>query len=129
MALTTKKRPDVNHKKVNARHHRHSKTYVKTYWPYIPILFIVVTGFLINGIWHHKTVYQPRMSSYSYYNILESSIGLMALAIFLLRHAFAWHKVFVKGEAFVAKHPLLDIGLVGVATLGMVLSSQGIVLI
>lgn len=31
------------------QHHRHSHNYVKTYWPYLPVLAIVTFGFLLNG--------------------------------------------------------------------------------
>lgn len=129
MSLTTKARPTTNHKKIKAGHHRQSKHYLKTYWPYIPIMLIVAAGFGIDAFWHHSQSSAPRLASYTYYDVLESSIGVLALAIFLLRHAFAWHKVWVKGEAFAAKHPFFDIVLVAIATVGMVLSHNGIVII
>lgn len=83
----------------------------------------------MDTFWHHPQSSAPQLTSYTYYDVLESSIGVLALAIFLLRHAFAWHKVWIKGETFAAKHPLFDIALVGIATVGMVLSHNGIVII
>lgn len=44
-----------------------------------------------------------------------------AILIFLLRHSLAWHRFIVKGEAFIVKHPLLDIAFITIATLGTVL--------
>ncbi len=124
MSLTTKPRPVTSHKKIKGGHHRHSKSYVKTYWPYIPILAIIGLGILINSVWH--TTYTISLSSYTYYDVIESSVGVLALSIFLLRHAFAWHKVLIRGEDFITKHPLLDICLVTLAVSGLVLSSHTI---
>lgn len=129
MALTTKPRPNTTHKKIKAGHHRQSKHYLKTYWPYIPIALILVSGFAVDSLWHHTQTTPPRLASYTYYDVLESSIGVLALAVFLLRHAFAWHKVWVKGETFAAKHPFFDIGLVSIATVGLILAHNGIVII
>lgn len=129
MALTTKPRPGANHKKIKADHHRHSKTYLKTYWPYIPIIGIVVLGFLINRCWHINQSTGAKTAAYTYYNVLETSIGGLALAIFLLRHAFAWHKVMVLGEEFATKHPFMDIALVGIATAGLLLTRNRLMII
>ncbi len=38
-----------------------------------------------------------------------SLLASVALLVLLLRHSFAWHKLIVKGEQFVLKHPALDI--------------------
>lgn len=128
MSLSNKKKPGINHKKINAHHHRHTKNYLKTYWPYIPILLIVGIGLIINMLWKESPspYTNVRLANFTYYDILESSIGIIALTIFLLRHAFAWHKVLIRGEDFVAKHPLLDISLVLIATIGILLSRHGI---
>ncbi len=50
-----------------------------------------------------------------------SMLASVALLAFLLRHSFAWHKVLVKGEKFIVRHPFLDIIFVAVATLGFIL--------
>jgi hypothetical protein len=49
-------------------------------------------------------------------------IASLALLVFLLRHSFAWHKVLIKGERFVIRHPLLDIAFVAIATAGFILT-------
>ncbi|MET1032925.1 MAG: CAP domain-containing protein [Candidatus Saccharimonadales bacterium] len=38
----------AQHKKRQGQHHKVSKHYVKTYWPYLPMLIIVIVGFVIN---------------------------------------------------------------------------------
>jgi len=40
------------HKKRHGQHHKVSKHYAKTYWPYLPMLLIVVIGFVINIGWN-----------------------------------------------------------------------------
>lgn len=57
-----------------------------------------------------------------------SAIATVAIAIFFLRHGLLLRRVFVKSEAFIHKHPFLDIGLVAIATVAVVLSrSDGII--
>ena len=40
-----------HHKKRQGLHQRRSSSFMKTYWPYIPMLIIVLIGLSINGIW------------------------------------------------------------------------------
>lgn len=56
MALATKPKPKSHHKKRQAQHHRHSKHYVKAYWPYLPMLMIVGFGVFINSLWSQAGV-------------------------------------------------------------------------
>ena len=120
MSLTAKPRPHAAHKKRQGNHHHHTKNYLKTYWPYLPVAGIIGLGLLINHAWHSTP--GADLTAYTYYDILESSIGISALLIFLLRHAFAWHKVVVHGERFMVKHPLFDVCLVTIAVSGLLLS-------
>ena len=127
MSLTPKTRPNAAHRQIHAAHHRKSKHYLKTYWPYIPVVMIIGLGVVLALNWHNAQPAKVQsLTAYSYYNILESSIGLMALALFLLRHAFAWHKVFIKSESFALKHPLFDIALVSLAVVGLLLSHHNV---
>lgn len=45
-----------------------------------------------------------------------------ALAIFFIRHGFAWHRVLVRGEHFALDHPFFDIFLMSAAVLTFLLS-------
>lgn len=57
MTLVTKTRPTTRHHKKRAgKHHRHSDHYMKTYWPYLPMLLIVAAGFIVNSLWSHQNV-------------------------------------------------------------------------
>lgn len=57
MTLVSKpKRNSSHHKKRGGTHHRHSDHYLKTYWPYLPMLLIVAMGLVVNSLWSHQTV-------------------------------------------------------------------------
>lgn len=51
MSLTAKRRPPAHYKKRQAAHHRHSKHYLKTYWPYLPMLMLLAIVLVTHGIW------------------------------------------------------------------------------
>ncbi|HWT55801.1 MAG TPA: CAP domain-containing protein [Candidatus Microsaccharimonas sp.] len=50
MTLVAPLKPPAHHKKNTGRHHRHSKTYHKPYWPYLPIVGIVIAGILLSNV-------------------------------------------------------------------------------
>lgn len=58
MALVTptKKKPALAHKKRVGQHHKHSKHYLKHYWPYVPMLLVVGLGLLVSSIWSNHAV-------------------------------------------------------------------------
>ncbi len=57
MTLVTRpKRNSKHHKKRGGTHHRHSDHYLKTYWPYLPMLLIVAMGLIVNSLWSHQSV-------------------------------------------------------------------------
>lgn len=69
LTKTKPKRPSPDHRKRHGRHHRHSHEYVKTYWPYLPMVTIFAAG-LIASSWVgsiHKNVlgYATDMSAAS----------------------------------------------------------------
>ncbi len=67
-------------------------------------------------------------STASWSTFAVSAIATIAIAIFFLRHGLLLRRVLVKSEAFIHKHPFLDIALVAIATIAIVLSrSDGII--
>jgi uncharacterized protein YkwD len=57
MALATRpKRNTTAHKKRGGKHHRRSDSYLKHYWPYIPMLLIVGLGLIFNTVWSQSAV-------------------------------------------------------------------------
>jgi uncharacterized protein YkwD len=56
MALTNHQ-PKIqpHHRKARGQHHRHSKHYLKTYYPYLPMLMLVLVGIAINVSWSSRT--------------------------------------------------------------------------
>lgn len=54
LAPKQKRAPTLHHKKRVGQHHKHGKHYLKTYWPYVPIGFIIAAGIFF-GNWHPST--------------------------------------------------------------------------
>ncbi len=56
MVLASKtKTPSIHHKKRHGQHHKQTKAYHKTYWPYLPLVAIMVLGVGVNAIWNHNS--------------------------------------------------------------------------
>lgn len=52
MVLISQQKPHSAHsKKRHGHHHKVSKHYSKTYWPYLPMLLIIGLGFVLNSLW------------------------------------------------------------------------------
>ena len=51
MTLTKVKprRPNAESRKRSGKHHRHSHDYIKTYWPYLPVVAILSAGIFVNS--------------------------------------------------------------------------------
>jgi hypothetical protein len=139
MALVTRPKPAVYHKKRRAQHHRHSEIYVKAYWPYLPMLAIVGTGAVVNKLWasgaNTALALNPRLATAQLTRVqaltgdqtgrvLEVAIlvTFAALVLFVIRHSRRLHRLVLEGEAFVSDHPWLDIVTVFVFTAGFVLT-------
>lgn len=46
----TKKRPSsVHHKKRSGQHHKQNRHYLKSYWPYLPVLLVLGLGIVLNS--------------------------------------------------------------------------------
>lgn len=56
MAIATKPKRTTHHKKRAGNHRAQNKSYLKTYWPYIPMLMIVSAGILLNSLWSSGAV-------------------------------------------------------------------------
>lgn len=60
MSLTTKPKrtTKVHDKRRSGSHHKRNDHYLKTYWPYLPLLLVVILGLTLNNVWSaaHKGV-------------------------------------------------------------------------
>jgi cell division septation protein DedD len=87
LAELPKHKQSAHHKKRIGQHHKPSKHYAKTYWPYLPMLMVVVAGLILNATWNvGKGVlgYATNMSPsvlLSETNIQRSNNGESALAM------------------------------------------------
>lgn len=74
MAIATKPKPQsLSHKKRQAAHHRLTKHYVKSYWPYLPMVAIVAAGMFISGILNRPTAVLGVNSDLTQQALLDSS--------------------------------------------------------
>ncbi len=87
MTLVARPKPPAHHKKLSGRHHRQSKTYQKPYWPYLPLVAIVVAGALLNSAWPGKHSVLGYATDVSVQSLLDdtntqrSSNGELALGL------------------------------------------------
>lgn len=138
MAIASKPKKSNHYKKTQARHHRHSKHYLKPYWPYLPMFAILGAGAYLERNWPAATaglLPQGQDSATLASSHLDQLTGqhaallsglvlaaaVVALAIFMLRNSLRLHRVVVRSEHFVSDRPLLDIAVVAVFTAGLVL--------
>ncbi len=138
MALAPRSKPNVHQKKRQARHHRQSKQYMKSYWPYLPMLAIVGLGYIVNNAWAGSLESQAVDAQFAAANLtrIEAMTGKQAtlsltvvcflaaaaFAVFIFRH---WHRLNLmlrKGESLLIHHPWFDTLLVFTFTAGAILT-------
>ena len=74
MTLVARPKPHgPTHKKRNGQHHRHNHSYVKTYWPYLPMLLIVGLGLVLNSAWPVKHSVLGYATDMSVQNLLDDT--------------------------------------------------------
>ncbi len=136
MALSNQpqKRPTIHHKRRSGTHHKQSKDYLKTYWPYVPLFALAGA---LNVLLDHtmRTSSLSTVGSFSSISrieawanvsqsitILIASVAFVCGSMWVLRHADAWQRVLVKGEQFVVHNHKLDLVLAGIALCGFLLT-------
>lgn len=57
MVVATKQKPKntVHHRRRHGMHQKRSHNFTKTYWPYLPLLFIVGIGLFVSNLWATST--------------------------------------------------------------------------
>lgn len=62
------------------------------------------------------------LSTISWVPLAIAAVCGAAIALFFVRHAYAWHKVLVRGEEFFMAHPLFDVVLMSAAVFTLLLT-------
>ena len=132
MAIASKSKPKqtIHHKKRVGQHQRQTKHYMKTYWPYLPMLGIAA---VVNGIRSRSTAFTTASTTDSsrlqiwtqsgpWLSVVVIAIAIVALAIVTVRHTLAWQRVVSKSEDFFIHHHSIDVFLVGVALVGYIVT-------
>jgi hypothetical protein len=55
VAIKQKPKNTVHHRKRRGGHQKRSNHFVKTYWPYLPMLLLVGVGLFLNSMWAHAS--------------------------------------------------------------------------
>lgn len=147
MSLTPRPKTTVQHRKRSALHHRRSKSYMHTYWPYMPMLAIVGLGLAVNSVLDKSSLFsasatgmQAASAAIGSSNVLPLTraqvlvgsgsswipvtivgLGIIAGVWLAFSHIRRFRLAFEQSEQFIIKHPMLDIALVFVVTSSAVL--------
>lgn len=145
MALATRQKPKVHHRKRQALHHHQGKSYLKTYWPYLPMFAVLGGGLLVNqaldqaastngvntvalgnqpifGVESATRVQSIFGTQSSTILIVVLSLTTAAAGLFIISHWYRIHRLITQGEEYVIRHPWLEIVLVFIFTAGFVLT-------
>jgi uncharacterized membrane protein YidH (DUF202 family) len=142
MALATRPKPKVQHRKRVAQHHKQTSHYLKVYGPYLPV-FVVVGGGIaanklldetsglytaasLNGLGNATRIEAMAGQHSGFALALVIAIAGLAMAILLFYHWFRIQRALNRGEAFIAHHPWIDVALVMLITAGVLLTRQAI---
>jgi len=143
MALATRPKPKAHDRKRQAKHHTHGKSYLKTYWPYLPMLAIIGVGVLVNralqssavlgrsvsgslvtaGTVQESTRIQNLLGNQSQ-SVLLVTIAVSAVAIiyFSFTHWLRISRLLSRREDYIIKRPIAEIGAVFIITCAVILT-------
>jgi uncharacterized membrane protein YidH (DUF202 family) len=134
MALATRPKPTVSHKKRRGSHHRHSKHYLKPYWPYLPMLIIMAAGLMVNRIWSVQAgsvaaggAQVTRLQALTGAPD-KTALGMViiasgaAFALFTYRHWRRVHSFINRGEKYIYRNGWVDVTATLVFTVGFILT-------
>ena len=118
--VKTKSKKSSSARKLNAGHHRKNKNYLKTYWPYIPLLLIlggsVVASHMLPVSLSGSTSanYTTRAEALIGYNSFMLLAGLYILLVILsswyvVRHIKRIKRLIKDSEQVLARHYALDV--------------------
>lgn len=129
MVIATKPRPKqtIHHKRRAGSHQPQTKHFMKTYWPYLPMIGIAaVANSLAGASTVASTADTTRLQAWTNAGpaVALAVLGLtMILAAYIVsKHALAWRRVLVKGEQFVVHHHKADFVLAAVVMAGVVVT-------
>lgn len=137
MVLSTqpKRRPTVHHKKRTGHHQKQSKQYMKTYWPYLPLLGVgAAANVLLDRLVGSSTLattasITPTMSRLEWWTgfgmlatLVIACLAFLCATWVVTHHARAWQRAIVKSEDFIVHHRKTNLILTGAAVGGFLLT-------
>lgn len=74
MAIASRPKPKAgHHKKRTAAHHQQTKHYVKSYWPYLPMLAVLAIGLLVNSMLNRQVTVLGDQTNLSQVSLLDAT--------------------------------------------------------
>ncbi|HJP96243.1 MAG TPA: hypothetical protein VJ843_02625 [Candidatus Saccharimonadales bacterium] len=129
MVIATKPRQKetVHHRRRAGKHQPQTKHFMKTYWPYLPMIGIAaVVNSLVGASTVASTTSTTRLQAWTNAGpaVTLAVLGLtMILAVYIVsKHALAWRRVLVRGEQFFVHHHKADFVLAAVVMVGVVVT-------
>lgn len=129
MVIATKPRQKqtIHHKRRAGKHQPQNKHFMKTYWPYLPMIGIAaVVNSLVGTSTVATTTDTTRLQAWTNTGpaVALAVLGLtMILAVYIVsKHALAWRRALVKGEQFFVHHHKADLVLAAVVMAGVVVT-------
>jgi hypothetical protein len=128
--VKTKIRPKTSaERKRQGLHHRQTRNYTKSYWPYIPILTVFFLGALLNIALGSNSkslganVGQPlsNSSGLSGRLLILALVIVIAVCLYALIHGTRVRRAITKSESIITKHYVIDACLAMVIVIGYVL--------
>lgn len=131
IASRPKQPRSTHHKKRTGQHHRQTKQFAKTYWPYLPM--VVIASFVNVQIGRNMSLTteasltdMTRLEAWTHFGAWSAVVAILlvtaAYLLFLSRHALVWHRILVKGEAVTRHNHMLDLVLASVVLAGFVVT-------
>jgi hypothetical protein len=129
MVIATKSKPrqSIHHKRRAGKHQSQTKHFMKTYWPYLPMIGLTA---VVNGLIGSTTVASSadtsRLQAWTNTGpmLTVAVLGFtILLAVYIVsKHALAWRRVLVGGEQFFVHHHKADLVLAAVIMAGVVVT-------
>ncbi|MGF7228827.1 MAG: hypothetical protein ACQR33_02465 [Candidatus Saccharibacteria bacterium] len=131
IASKPKTRQSVHHKRRTGQHQPHTKHFMKTYWPYLPMMGLAAifnamiarsTALTTSASVTPTPVSRLQVWTHSGPEITAVVLGVVIVfsIVVVSRHTVAWQRAFVKGEEFFVHHHMLDLILVSVILAGVI---------
>lgn len=129
MVIATKPRTKqtIHHKRRAGKHQPQTKHFMKTYWPYLPMIGLAgVINSLIGSNTVASTTDTTRLQAWTNAGpaITLAVLGLTTVLVVYIvsKHALAWRRALTTGEQFFVHHHKADFALAAIVLAGVIVT-------